>query len=1323
MKIHPITTLLIAIIFYTNTFPIHAQCPATIPTAAIPTEPNCPLKVFEVQRPAAFNIDQTVTTQVWTPTTNPPSCCFPVLGVTVNYNAPTGPFSAFDVNGLPMHQAGTGTFVTINSVGVTDGNCGGTPNSNPDYLGGDTEQVQQDGWLIIPQGVVCIRFQLQSPACNRFDAAGLWLGNSITSMVQVGQKKDTDGIVHDYIIPPNAVDICGFKVLRLRYYSYDPSAFSNTILSWDIGDGNGFVDVTNTLIQSMGPNQNPDSDDNMPTADNLVYETVKTLRDVDGEYFIYDANADTYTGILLDPFDIDTDDEGAVDACIVATELSPNCADYLACTGGLCQTLPMVDIVPTACNYQVNQTIDATPNNAPSYITNYTYLWSSGQTTATINPTLSGLYTVMVTANYDWHDDDIIDLQCETVVSTDVYDAITLTDNTTRCSAANTIDVTVAGGQPAFYNSLSDYSFSSNLDGFLGNATTSGLMIFNNASCGTHTITVSYDYLDPYNNFVNTGENCTQTITVEVYDTLDLQSESSICGAIDILNIIGGWDTNCVDFATPANGYTISIVGPNNSALTSASNYTIGPITSFAGVEFMAGQNGVPLNGLAGGNYTITVNDGRNLNCLESFTIDILGCCPASTDANTSYELCGLNTPSFQPSNGSTLPNTTVTFGDLPDLTINNSATNLMINTDTELSLNLDDLGNGQDIAGDGVDWFLGNNPLTATPYTNAAMISDGICNAQTYTIYAFLRCDGDHNGIFNPLQIGNNTGQTIGFDAMGVDTYIPAGQVIARVWPEIAIPNISYPNLPVECQINLINPCPDIYELEVTDEDGNNYTTTNTSTGQMIFLGPGNQYTYDGLAMPNSGTIGDLTLNITNPLAIAAFGNGNNADSDNVTCSSITFERPYLCCLAESGSIQAGLICPDSSTIHTALNLDIGSFRGDPIISPQLPNYCTYLLIVEKNTNNICGVIPVACTDNIGFLATDNRPISIPYSDFNTNYCGVGIDYEFYVFNYFLANPPANTSLPQGIGNGSASNINAVISASSPEEGCYDLSIAESVFIPEPLVVTCNQSMNQGNNGGISPFYFNIYEICIEGGTQPYNYIWQTTGYVRQAIIGGGHIRIIHSEQGLWSVTVTDANGCTLDNDGNPLVFSSNNNTELLSIYNYVITPSTTVGFCENGSISIDVQGGNPDYTYNWSGPATWSGTTTNAGATVVNATTGWYAVTVTDSNENYTTGWYWVTCSTPGRGKTFDIFATSTQPNPFKESVNIGYHLAEVATVELTIFSQLGQKIHTLVQQKKQEAGTYNAQWNAHNLPKGIYYYQFKINEKHISKKIIKF
>lgn len=75
---------------------------------------------------------------------------------------------------------------------------------------------------------------------------------------------------------------------------------------------------------------------------------------------------------------------------------------------------------------------------------------------------------------------------------------------------------------------------------------------------------------------------------------------------------------------------------------------------------------------------------------------------------------------------------------------------------------------------------------------------------------------------------------------------------------------------------------------------------------------------------------------------------------------------------------------------------------------------------------------------------------------------------------------------------------------------------------------------------------------------------------------------------------------------------------------------------------------------------------------------------------------------------------------PNPFNPSTTIRYELTKGSTVSLKIFNALGQLIATLVDAHK-EAGYYQAQWSASNVPSGIYFYRLQTGGFLETKKMI--
>lgn len=75
---------------------------------------------------------------------------------------------------------------------------------------------------------------------------------------------------------------------------------------------------------------------------------------------------------------------------------------------------------------------------------------------------------------------------------------------------------------------------------------------------------------------------------------------------------------------------------------------------------------------------------------------------------------------------------------------------------------------------------------------------------------------------------------------------------------------------------------------------------------------------------------------------------------------------------------------------------------------------------------------------------------------------------------------------------------------------------------------------------------------------------------------------------------------------------------------------------------------------------------------------------------------------------------------PNPFNHITSIKYELPKIAELELVIYNLLGQEIAVLDKGKK-KAGYYEVEWQAPNLPAGIYFYRLTAGSFTDTKKLL--
>lgn len=72
-------------------------------------------------------------------------------------------------------------------------------------------------------------------------------------------------------------------------------------------------------------------------------------------------------------------------------------------------------------------------------------------------------------------------------------------------------------------------------------------------------------------------------------------------------------------------------------------------------------------------------------------------------------------------------------------------------------------------------------------------------------------------------------------------------------------------------------------------------------------------------------------------------------------------------------------------------------------------------------------------------------------------------------------------------------------------------------------------------------------------------------------------------------------------------------------------------------------------------------------------------------------------------------DFYLSQNYPNPFNSTTQINYSLPQKAIVKLSVYNTLGQNFVTIVDEL-QDKGVYRINFDAGNLPSGIYYYKLK-------------
>lgn len=868
----------------------------------------------------------------------------------------------------------------------------------------------------------------------------------------------------------------------------------------------------------------------------------------------------------------------------------------------------------------------------------YTYTWSNGSTTSSIGSLNAGTFTVTVTDSKG----------CTSTRSITINQpiaplALSQTTTNVNCFSGSTgaINTTTSGGTLPYTYIWNTGATSPNLS---------------NLTAGTYTLTVT-DAQGCTQISSNTISQPPARLNASVSSTIDVSCFGGNTGSIN-LNVVGGvspftyaWSNGATTpnltglgngsytvTVTDANGCT-ALVSPINisqpaaalSASTTKTNVNcFGAVTGSINLSpsggtapytyvWSNGSTNQNLSALAAGNYNVTITDSKNCQTTSSITITQPATSVSTSTTKTNVRCFGGNTGTttaaaaggtppynYSWSNGiSTAVNSNLTAGNYTvTVTDANGCTSVTTVTITQPTAALNVSGSSTPVscfnvptgavstivtggttpyiyqwsnggAGTSIsNLSAGNYSVTITDAMGCTTIGNYSITQPTAALTATtsgtaVSCFGGNNGGASVMANGGTSPYTYAWSngsANSTLTGITNGTYTVTITDNkgcttVATTNVSQPVAALQLNAST-----------------NHVSCYGNSTGSAVISSTGGTAPYAYNWSNGSSTAGISNLAAGNYSVTVTDANGCTSTSS----SSITQPAAPLALFATSNDIDC-----NGNSIGSIQSLPSG---GTSPYTYQWSNGSTQQNITNLSANTYTVTVTDANGCSIQLSKAVTQPIgALNISNSVVNLLCFGDNDGTIDITATAGTPPYSYSWSNGTTSEDLSNLPAgsYTVTVTDNNGC---SLINSIFVTEPNAPLTASITNTavdcfGNATGATT-------LTVNGGTASYSYAWSS---------GSSTQNLNAVTAGTYSVTVTDANGCT-----------SNAQTTIIEPAQPLsLTASTTDLNChdvQDGVIQVTANGGTPNYTYVWS--------TGDNNTSISNLSTGSYSITVTDAN-----------------------------------------------------------------------------------------------------------